>query len=87
MVANFSSNCFNSSFIFSKSSKGSLPSQPLISTIWTNTFVLWTCLKKSKPSPTPSDAPSINPGISAITNDVPFLRLATPRLGTNVVKW
>ena len=37
------------------------------------------------PRPRPSDAPSIRPGMSAITNSAPSMP-TTPRFGTNVVK-
>jgi len=44
------------------------------------------CLKKSNPKPTPSAAPSIIPGISAITNEFIPSALTTPKLGFKVVK-
>ena len=43
------------------------------------------CLKNSVPKPTPSLAPSINPGISAITKLSPYSGLTTPKFGTSVV--
>ena len=45
------------------------------------------CLKNSRPRPTPSLAPSIIPGISAITNgSIPSVA-TTPKFGFKVVKW
>lgn len=45
------------------------------------------CLKNWIPSPTPSLAPSINPGISAITKLSPYSGFTTPKFGSRVVKW
>ncbi len=39
------------------------------------------------PKPTPCEAPSINPGKSAITKSRPSSKRTIPKLGTNVVKW
>lgn len=43
------------------------------------------CLKKRCPRPFPSAAPSIIPGISAITNDLKSRYSTIPRLGFKVV--
>ncbi len=42
--------------------------------------------RKSWPSPTPADAPSIRPGMSAITIVSYSSMVTTPRLGWSVVK-
>ena len=44
------------------------------------------CFKNSCPRPIPSDAPSISPGISAMTNPAPSPKSTTPRIGFKVVK-
>ena len=78
---------FNSSVIAWISTIGSLPSTEAPSTIWIITFVRSIWRKNSNPSPTPSDAPSMIPGISAITNPLLPSISTTPRFGFNVVKW
>ena len=65
---------------------GSRPSVEAASTIWIITLVLSMCLKNWCPRPTPSEAPSIRPGISAITKPLPPSISTTPRLGLSVVK-
>lgn len=65
----------------------SRPSVPAASTIWIMTLVLSICRRNSCPRPTPSEAPSISPGISAITKPFPSSMSTTPRFGCNVVKW
>ena len=59
----------------------SLPSTPEISTTCIKSLVLSICLKNSSPKPTPSAAPSIIPGTSAITKGCTPLRATTPKLG------
>ena len=56
-------------------------------TFSTNFLFLGGLFKNVKPSPTPSLAPSIIPGISAITKGSPFLGFTTPSDGSSVVKW
>ena len=51
------------------------------------TLVLSICFKNLSPSPSPKDAPSINPGRSATTKLLLSLVFTTPKLGFNVVKW
>ena len=80
-------NTFNSLLIFSKSSMGSLPSLPEISITCKSSLHLSTWRKNSWPRPTPSPAPSIRPGMSAITNELPSPILTTPKTGVKVVKW
>ena len=52
-----------------------------------NSLVLSTWRKNCIPSPTPSLAPSIIPGISAITKLSPLAVFTTPKFGSIVVKW
>ena len=56
------------------------------STRWISTAVRSTCPRKRVPSPRPSLAPSIRPGMSASTNRSPADRSTMPRLGASVVK-
>ena len=49
-------------------------------------FVRIACFKNLIPSPAPVDAPSINPGRSAITNERRSFSLTNPKLGESVVK-
>ena len=87
LVLNFSLYFFNSVFIILKSSTGFLPSDPDASITCNNNLVLSICLKNLSPSPVPSLAPSIIPGISAITKLSPKSVFTTPKFGSNVVKW
>jgi hypothetical protein len=48
-------------------------------------FVLSMCLRKASPRPLPLDAPSMMPGMSAMTK-VFSLSSRTPRAGVRVVK-
>ena len=43
--------------------------------------------RKSCPRPIPWEAPSMSPGISAMTKPCPSCRSTTPRCGFSVVKW
>ena len=61
----------SSALIFSKSSIGSRSSLPETSTMCTSRRQRSMCRRKSWPRPAPSAAPSIIPGISAMTNDTP----------------
>ena len=45
------------------------------------------CRRKSWPRPAPSLAPSMMPGMSAMTKLTPSSTHTTPRLGNRVVKW
>ena len=76
----------SSSLIALISSTGSLPSTLAASTIWIITLVLSMCFKNSCPRPIPSLAPSIRPGISAITKPLLPSISTTPRFGASVVK-
>ena len=60
---------------------------PEASKTWMITFVRSIWRKKSWPRPTPSEAPSIRPGISAMTKFWASPRLTTPKTGVIVVKW
>ena len=55
------------------------------STTWIITRVLSMWRRNSWPRPTTSDAPSISPGISAITNPLQPSRSTTPRFGESVM--
>ena len=87
LEANFSLYFFNSLFIVLKSSTGFLPSEPDTSITCSNNLVLSIWRRNCSPSPTPELAPSIIPGISAITKLSPYSVLTTPKFGSSVVKW
>ena len=66
-------------------STGSDPSAGIKSIRCNNTRQRSRCLRNWIPKPAPSDAPSIKPGISAITKLLMASKRTTPKLGTSVV--
>ena len=73
--------CSSSALMASKSATGSRPSLPDTSTTWTSRRQRSMCRRKSWPRPAPSLAPSMMPGMSAMTKDTPSSTHTTPRLG------
>ena len=76
----------SSASMVSISSSGSRPSAAEISTTCKSKRQRSTWRRKAWPSPCPSDAPSIRPGISAARKPCPSPALTTPRFGESVVK-
>ena len=83
--ASFSLCCSNSLIITLAFSNGSEPSTGRISITCNNIRQRSRCFKNCVPKPAPSAAPSIIPGISAITKLRCVSKRTTPKLGTNVV--
>ena len=87
LFASSSENFMSSEEIVSRSSTGVLPSEPDTSMTWISMRHRSMCLRNSWPSPRPSDAPSMRPGMSAMMKPLSPPAETTPRLGSRVVKW
>ena len=83
-LANSLSNCFNSCSMTLADCTASISSKPSGSTRCSSTRVRSMCFKNWCPSPFPSLAPSMMPGISAVAKEVP-LCMVMPKLGLSVV--